>query len=97
MSPIPSISHPPLSALLLKFPCLAPHLPHFPDLFYGTTQSAPPALGTWSPKEEQPGGICILITSTLLQTGCPGCRSRGDVAAVSDRDAADGALVPVTA
>lgn len=103
MLPIPSISHAPVSALLLKFPCMATHLPHFLDLFCGTTQTASPypppapALGAWSPKEEQPGGICILITATLLQTGCPGCQSRGDVAAVGDRDAADGALVPVTA
>lgn len=43
MLPIPSISHSPLSALLLKFPCMAPHPPHFPDLFCETTQTAPPA------------------------------------------------------
>lgn len=29
MPPIPSISHPALSALLLKIPCMAPDLPHF--------------------------------------------------------------------
>lgn len=100
--PIPSISHPSLAALLLKFPCMAPHLPHFIYfiyLFCGTAQTAPPApaLRAWSPKEEQPGVICIPITGTLLQAGCPECQSRGNVAAMGDRDAADGALVPVTA
>lgn len=80
-------------------PAWPPNCPTSQIYFVGQPKLSPPApaLEPCSPKEEQPGGICILIAATLLQTGCPGCRSRGDVAAVGDRDAADGALVPVSA